>query len=405
MILGRAKAKWMEDNERGFSVDEDKFVCADCFEDCGIKKFIEEHNTGQACSYCSETGNGSCSLEHALEHIMYCIRSEWGHPADEGLPYETREGGWQGEVFDTVELLENICLDTTSDDLYEDICSALHIQEWCRRNPFSLTEDKTLLYGWRDFTRFVINEARYVFFRVIPSSYDQHQHDEMNPIEILDSLGGIVGELELLDEIEPTVSIKRVQIVECGETISSAKRLGSPPTEEAKIPNRMSPAGIPMFYGAYNVNTAIAETYDSSTDSGKKAVCGHFLPLKKLSILNLSKNIQVQSLFEGNHKRRVLTKFLLGFLEDFTKPIDRKDRSHIDYVPTQIVTEYFRHVFMTSDGRKLDGIAYPSSKDNGQAAVVLFVSNDQCVEKDEAQLKNGVLVLENVTEIPLPYVQ
>lgn len=293
----------------------------------------------------------------------------------------------------------SVGLETTSAKLYEDICSALLDQGWCERDPFSLTEDQTLLYGWRDFSRFVIGEARYVFFRVTPLSHDPYQHDEMNPIEILDSLGKIVEELDLLDVIEPTASIKRVRIVELSDTLVSAKELGSPPHEYATIPNRMSPAGIPMFYGAYNVETAIAETYDSNYGSGKKAVCAHFVPLKELAILDLSKDIHVPSLFEGGtHKRRKLTKFLRGFLGDFTKPIDRKDRSHIDYVPTQIVTEYFRHVFISKDGRKLDGIAYPSSKAKGQAAVVLFANNGQCVERRDQQSSGAMLCLESVTE-------
>jgi hypothetical protein len=97
----------------------------------------------------------------------------------------------------------------------------------------------------------------------------------------------------------------------------------------------------------------------------------------------------------------VLSKFLRGFLDDFTQPIDREDRSHIDYVPTQIVTEYFRRVFVLEDGKSLDGIVYPSSKANGHAAVVLFATNDQCVEKSEQQSVDATLCLEEVTEVLL----
>jgi hypothetical protein len=274
--MGRAKEEWMEAQEKGFTVDDDKVVCTNCFEDTGIKAFIAEINNKEGCSYCAEPGNASCSLEQAMEHIMNCISSEWGHPEDEGLPYETREGGWQGRVYDSWELLENIGLETSTLELYEDICSGLFDQAWCERDHLSLTEDQTLLYGWRAFSRFVITEARYVFFRASPSFHDPNQHDEMHPVEILDSLGAIVKEMGLLNVILKGTSLKRVRIVERHEAPASAKELGSPSRKHAKMPNRMSPAGIPMFYGAYRIETAIAETFDPMKDSGKKAVCGEW---------------------------------------------------------------------------------------------------------------------------------
>ena len=392
----------MEAQEKGFFVDEDKVVCTNCFEDAGIRRFIAEHNTKETCSYCAETGNATCSLEQTMEHISSSIKSEWGHPEDEGLPYETREGGWQGPVYDSCELINEIGLEITTTELNEDICRGLGVFEsWCERDRLSLTDDETLLYGWRDFSRFVINEARYVFFRASPSFHDPNQHDKMNPVNILDSLDTIVKELGLLNVMKKEKSIKRVRIVGRNEVPVSAKELGSPPYRFAKIPNRMSPAGIPMFYGAYKIETAIAETFDPKKHSGKKAVCGHFFPLRDLSILDLSKDINIPSIFEGSKRRRVLTKFLGGFMDDFTKPIDGEDRSHIDYVPTQIVTEYFRRVFVLEDGKKLDGIVYPSSKDKRHAAIVLFATNDQCVEKTDQHFNDAMLYLEDVTEMLL----
>lgn len=94
--MGGAKRMWEEAQEKGFSVDENIIVCVDCFEDYAIKDFIKNNDTGEPCSYCENHLDGSCSLEEVLEHIMYCIRTEWGHPANEGLPYETREVGGRG---------------------------------------------------------------------------------------------------------------------------------------------------------------------------------------------------------------------------------------------------------------------------------------------------------------------
>jgi hypothetical protein len=53
---------------------------------------------------------------------------------------------------------------------------------------------------------------------------------------------------------------------------------------------------------------------------------------------------------------------------------------HVEYVPTQIVTEFFRHAFREHDGSAIDGIRYPSSKNRGGANVVLFTSSSGCVD-------------------------
>ena len=42
-----------------------------------------------------------------------------------------------------------------------------------------------------------------------------------------------------------------------------------------------------------------------------------------------------------------------NFIDDFTKPIERSDRAHAEYVPTQVVTGYFRHVYRTGGGAQL----------------------------------------------------
>ena len=34
--------------------------------------------------------------------------------------------------------------------------------------------------------------------------------------------------------------------------------------------------------------------------------------------------------------------FMNKFLHDFSSPIERDDRIHIEYVPTQVITEYLR---------------------------------------------------------------
>ena len=400
--MGGAKRMWEEAQEKGFSVDEDIIVCTNCFEDDAIKAFIKDNDTGLPCSYCAQNPDGSSSLEIVLEHIIYCIHTEWGNPANEGIPYETREGGWQGSVYDSWAMFDSIGIKINSDKLQEEITSSLFNAEWCKRNPYSLSEDKILFYGWRDFSKFVTTEARYVFLKATPSQYDENQHDEMHPVQILDALSKITKQLNLIKPIKKEEKIYRVRIINDSVTLSSAIELGSPPLVHANVPNRMSPAGIPMFYGALDSETAISETFDSSNSAGKKAAVAVFYPARELVVLDLSEELYVPSLFDSAaHTIRPWIKFIIEFMVDFTKPISRDDRSHVEYVPTQIVTEYFRHIFRTDNNLKLDGIVYPSSKPKGKPAVVLFANSRQCADKAPSYSEETILFLDSVEEVSL----
>lgn len=399
--MGIAKRMMQEDEDRGYYLSNNQLVCSNCIDEYGIKSFIEENASNSECSYCQENGSNtkSCNIDLVVEYILNCVRSEWGDPNNEGLPYETREGGWQGSVCDTWDLLSNLGVDVREGEIFNHIVTSIQNEQWCKRNPYSLTTDRTLMYGWTDFCKFVINTSRYFFLNTRNNDYDVDQHDEMDPVKILDALGAIVKKLDLIQTIPVTTVLKRVRIVDMDTSLSSARDLGSPPRQFCKMANRMSPAGISMFYGAFDVDTAIKETYEEEKVVTKKAICGNFNSTRPLTVIDLSKNFHIPSIFDQHEREhRDYIKFLIDFITDFTKPIERADRAHIDYVPTQIVTEYFRHILPEKGNITIDGVIYPSSKNEGHQAIVIFADSKQCVEKSES---DGLLAMDNFEIIEL----
>lgn len=396
--MGMAKQQQISDWERGFSCDKYLTVCNNCFEEDGINNFIKEHQTSTTCSFCEGYDEDviASKLELVLEHILNSIHYEWGDPNNEGLPYETREGGWQGEVYDTWDLFEIIELGIVSYNVSQLIMDSIDNQQWCEREPYSLKIDETYMYGWNHFCSFVKTKSRYLFLNARNLDYNTKQHDEMDPVKILDVLGSIINRVGLIEVVSIDTEILRVRITELDEDLTTAKDLGSPPTQFATIPNRMSPAGIPMFYGAFDMETAVSETYQQCSNN-KKAICGIFRPTRELVLVNLPEESNVPSLFD-EHKRetRSYIRFLQNFVHDFVKPIARDDRAHIDYVPTQIVTEYFRHVFKSEDGRQVDGVIYPSSKNEGHRAMVIFATSEQCLNTDELSENDALLRLSGI---------
>lgn len=163
----------------------------------------------------------------------------------------------------------------------------------------------------------------------------------------------------------------------------------------------MSPSGIPMFYGAFDVETAIRETYESGEGAGKKAVCGEFSIVRNLTVVDLTRSFHIPSLFDVENQRdRPYYRFMRDFIKDFMKPIERNDKAHADYVPTQVVTEYFRHIYRTDREERIDGIIYPSSK-TGNKAIVIFTDSEGAIDVDEPVIATTLLRLDKALDIEL----
>jgi len=197
------------------------------------------------------------------------------------------------------------------------------------------------------------------------------------PYEILDEIGVLVNDLHLIKTLPENSVFVRVRCHEEGEKLSDVKALGPPPVDKANNSNRMSPAGIPMFYGSIDQETALAETYDKRP----YATIAKFKTLKSFKVLDLTELASIPSLFDNELRwLRPGIIFLHSFLEDFTKPIERDGREHIEYVPTQIVTEFFRRIFLDEEGDPIKGIIYPSAREIGGKSCVLFFQSEDCIQ-------------------------
>ncbi|MBO5919675.1 MAG: RES family NAD+ phosphorylase [Bacteroidales bacterium] len=79
------------------------------------------------------------------------------------------------------------------------------------------------------------------------------------------------------------------------------------------------------------------------------------------------------------------------FHDEISKPISPDDNPEIEYIPSQIFTEYVRCLCKTLCGNSYDGIVYRSSL-TGEKNVVLFYDCESSAEvlklvKDPEELK------------------
>ena len=214
-----------------------------------------------------------------------------------------------------------------------------------------------------------MHERRYFFH-----SQNRERDDPQvySPGEVLSTTFDYALEMNLFKEMPAGRQLVRARFEGNGPPLESPQDLGPPPAEKAIQSNRMSPAGIPMFYACEDEETALKET---ATHPGRFAL-GRFETLRPTIILDLTGIPPLPSLFEGVSDsaevdpRRALT-FLHHVAEEISRPVKKDESVHIHYVPTQVVTEFIRDQLTWGD-TPIDGIKYQSSVLPGHVSYVLF---------------------------------
>jgi len=390
------------------------WVCAKCFEDEAIQEFIREQASCKRCTYCRRFARNpiAAEMDDVMEFIAEGINYEY-EDAGNGVDYETAEGGYKLATMDSWELIEEIGLEVENDALREDLRHAFFGRPWVPKHPYCDRKCDALQYSWEAFSNLVKHRTRFVFFRV---STADRSYGESEPSEFLDALRSAVTETNLVRTIPAGQKWFRAHPHAASETLSGAGRLGTPLPQYARH-NRMSPAGIPMLYVATAAATSIAEVRPAAPN-GNVFTVAEFENLRPLRVLDLSTIEAVPSLFdtERRHMRMPLI-FLRHFAEEISKPISDSENPY-EYVPTQVMTEYFRHLFhqpreihlpsfpipfeddsvqhpsppstYTETNLQLDGIAFRSSKRVGGVNYTLFIEPAMC---GDSPFEAGVVML------------
>lgn len=388
--MGIVKAYMMEMEERGYG-ESDDHICPACVTDDFLARWINDHAESDTCSFCGTSSNQpiAASFEDFTAVVLGGLGFDWNEPTSEGIMYISREGGWQAPLSTTADVLYDAGF-SENDDVLAALDDMIECEAWVEREFYRGTDSQRLTWAWDSFKAFTKNHTRYFFLQAEDEGYD-----ELTPADVLGAVSDMIrsklADEGLIKTVDANTDLVRIRVDDQPQTMATA--IGTPKPEHARQPNRMSPAGIPMFYGAFDTATALAETFDPEQHAGKVMSIGTFRALRDLTVLDLADLPPVPSIFDLERQGMIHSlRFLHAFADDISQPIARDGREHTDYVPTQIVTEYFRRVFRLPEGRTLDGIIYRSAKNVGATAFVLFCENAQCIEAadepgDEALLR------------------
>jgi hypothetical protein len=375
--MGLAKDLMMQEDEQGWSFTT-QHVCADCVDDDSLETVIRTHaDATQACDFCSSSP--AAPLDVLLEAFVNGLRLEYGDADNEGVAYESREGGyqWWGPMWNTWDLVGEFDHVLTGEGLLDAVRSAMHDRVWVEVNFAHPRRDEALSASWERFCEAVQYETRYVFW--LRDDEDEEQirsWGEIPASRILDDLGKLIEQLDLVRDLPAGSRWWRARTHSAPDADWGASELGTTPRENAIQANRMSPAGIPMFYGAVDPDTAVREVAIRTDD--RWVTVAAFETSQACTVVDFTALPPVPSQFdpERAHSLRSLL-FLHEFAAKLAQPA-RARLEQVDYVPTQVVTEYLLRIH----GRRtpINGLLYPSAFSGG-ACAVLDVPNVRCAEQ------------------------
>lgn len=367
--MGQAKREWMEAEERGWS-SPDGHVCANCVEDEYLKQVINQNLSASECDFCDTSSDEDIAapVEVLMSSIAGAVHHFFSDPTNAGVPWD------DGPVFegeDTDDMLMSLPLDC-NDVLFETVSEAFTNTQWvpAAGGHFAATHDHQILSdSWEEFVYAVKHETRFHFHRSTrePDAY----RDVMNPGATLSALGRVASIVGLVSTVKAGKKLYRARTKGQAESWTPDKQsMGAPPKKLARA-GRMNPAGISYLYCALEEQTAAAETVSSPP---VELVIALFEAVRDLRVLDLFNMPAVPSIFDdGKRHTYEPLLFLHRFVEEICQPVSRNGAEHIDYVPSQVVCEWFSQVFSPDeDESRLDGLMYPSAVRPGGCNLVLF---------------------------------
>ncbi|MBP8005282.1 MAG: RES domain-containing protein [Acinetobacter sp.] len=368
--MGYFSDKAIEQNENPRFYELDKTVCVDCVRDSYLAKLVLENAVSRKCSYCDKQfkSNKAATYPFIIEEIHQAVFNYYADAQDLNLPWDR---GWIIEATYIGDILPKFdpgwCC-----DLYTDLLNSfdpfLHLVKHSNNDWLEIPENEALKYSWDSFKNQILYKTRYLF---LTEPNDELSDRQIIPVGLmLNALSELCVEFNLIKLIRKNSIFYRVRSHSENEVFNEFDQIGVAPKKIASA-GRMNPAGIPYFYISNSLLTAKNEVITNE----KHWSYGAFKLKKDVEVIDFSNLPNIPSIFDtDNYKNRQKIIFLYDLVDDMSKPIKSDDKEHIEYIPTQVVSEFFRYRFK----QEIKGIKYNSVKNPKGINIAFFESdNDQ----------------------------
>lgn len=379
--MGLAK-RYMEEMEGLYP--SRKFICEGCLTEPGLQTAIrEEAIVRYDCSFCDR------SPAAPFDSLSKAFHSALLRDYEDGANYYM--GGMEdvapiltGEI-DTWDAIEELCdvyepfVEGYRDGILEELHGCIEDRSWVENDWQFIDIQTALNEAWAQFAFSVKHKWRFTLWAMSDDD-ERNEHEQegaVHPANLLRRIHELILEMNLVKSFDPGTKLyrARAQSKERPAFELNASQTGTIPAEFATQPNRMSPMGIPLFYGAFDAFTARTEAGAIDTD-GYEAQAD-FGTTKVMRVVDLT-DLPMPSIFDPNHGHRWReVSFLHNFVGQINQPVEDA-RAHLDYVPMQVVTEYLNNMIFGNS--TVDGLLYPSAKVPGSKCLALKISSDDCLE-------------------------
>ncbi len=393
--MSRIKDYLMEIEEGRVIPDEvlDRCVCSEHFEDKELQGIIREEGHRGICSYCGGRGivmdmpdfitmvrNKLESEFEDVDNSMLPLEKSVFDDDEEVVPSFTRFHGYAApsysEMYEDTEDVVNEVLEIIEPEaLLNDILSGLPEHGWISKDPFVASLDDELNIKWKHFAEMVKHKQRFTF--LVNHEFNGHLSGCDNGLfDILTELGSMIHQFNICKNLDKDTLIYRARPIGI-DTPLTFDEITSPPDDCAKQ-NRMSPAGVSMFYGAFDEETARKEcTPQTGHDGSGRFLIGRFIQKRPLLIIDLTA-LPRPSFWRQRREIREAIAFMHIFHNEITKRIKADDRIHMEYIPSQVFTEYLRYMFKLEGEAGVDGLIYRSSLNNKHCVVLFCNKKESC---------------------------
>jgi len=346
-------------------------VCAQCFEDPDLQQWVANYGGEPGCFFCERDDAPTAPLDELVAFMLEKIDASYGDANEYIFEGEIAVKHWF--IFEMLQ--DEIALELPRDNngrLFDALLQTFgdgHV--WCEYDPAVLEDDENMLLDWERFCSIVKYDRRF-FFHDVDDQHDPVFEDSLSPRQLLKVIERAIASHGLIVRKDEGYEVYRARAV---YGLRLAQDLGPPAPDQALQWNRMNPPGIPMFYAAENAKLAIAEIGQYA------ASIGRFRTMRKIRLLDLADLPRVPGIFSDVERRdRLALQFLHKFARRIVEPVARERRTVLDYIPTQVFTEFLRDA--TFEGRRINGVRYRSATRIAGANVVLFATRDDIAGVD-----------------------
>ncbi|MFL9506201.1 HEPN-associated N-terminal domain-containing protein [Acinetobacter baumannii] len=372
--MGYFSDKAIEQNKDFNLSGLNKTICYECVKDKYLAKVILENSVSKKCSYCDKKfrSNKAATYDLIMNKIYQTIFMFYGDAQE--LNVSVVKGQWVIKPTAIKDILDNFnpgWSDSFTIDLAESLNPELYLVKHSNGDWLGVPENKVLMYSWDFFKNQILYKTRYLF---LSEPIDEMGDKEIIPASImLNSLAELCIEFNLIKNIKRNSIFYRVRSHFKNETFDEFDQMGVAPKKRASA-GRMNPVGIPYFYIADSKLTAKLEVIKDQEHWSYAA----FKLKKDIDVIDFSSLPEVPSIFDiEKYKIRQKIIFMYDLVDDLSKPVGPDDNEHIEYIPTQVVSEFFRYRFKP----EVKGIKYRSVKNPKGLNIAFFESENEKIKE------------------------